>query len=46
MKWFWEPAHYRLELGDKVLDTLLLNQAPWGTQLFPETKEFPLDNSK
>lgn len=23
MKWFWEPAHYRKELGDILLETLL-----------------------
>lgn len=22
MQWYWEPAHYRRELGDRILDTL------------------------
>ncbi|GAB6051313.1 hypothetical protein JCM17960_01330 [Magnetospira thiophila] len=28
LKWFWEPAHYRKELGDKMLDSLLRDQCP------------------
>jgi len=27
-KWFWEPAHYRKELGDKMLDQMLGNDCP------------------
>ena len=23
MKWYWEPAHYRKELGDKMVDIML-----------------------
>jgi hypothetical protein len=23
LQWFWEPVHYRSELGDLVLDTIL-----------------------
>ncbi len=26
MQWFWEPAHYRKELGDVLLESLLLEQ--------------------
>ena len=26
MKWFWEPAHYKEELGDKMLSVMLLNK--------------------
>ncbi len=26
MKWFWEPAHYRKELGDIILARLLIEQ--------------------
>ena len=23
LRWFWEPSHYRSELGDLMLDTML-----------------------
>lgn len=26
MQWFWEPAHYKRELGERMLATLLLNK--------------------
>lgn len=26
LQWFWEPAHYRRELGDKMLDSMLADQ--------------------
>jgi hypothetical protein len=26
MKWFWEPAHYKKELGDILLTNLLVEQ--------------------
>lgn len=26
LKWFWEPAHYRKELGDKMINIMLRNQ--------------------
>lgn len=38
MSWYWEPAHYRSALGDKILDTLLLAKNPWGKQLTPPSR--------
>lgn len=35
MKWYWEPAHYRSALGDKILDTLLFAENPWGQRIQP-----------
>lgn len=31
MKWFWEPAHYRKELGDLMLVRMLANYCPEDT---------------
>jgi len=30
MNWFWEPAHYRKELGELVLEEMLLNKTDKG----------------
>lgn len=41
MQWFWEPAHYREELGNKMLSTMLTNQdkkkQTFGINLIPTT---------
>lgn len=30
MQWYWEPAHYRRELGDKILETLATGEPASG----------------
>lgn len=44
LEWFWEPAHYRKALGDKMLSAMLAescagpkNNDAWGTALTPST---------
>lgn len=52
LEWYWEPAHYRKELGDLMLATMLgrgceldTNRAPrFGARITPATLESHLDS--
>ncbi|VAV92396.1 hypothetical protein MNBD_ALPHA01-584 [hydrothermal vent metagenome] len=49
LKWFWEPAHYRKELGNLMINTLFADHKPsmknpkqFGYRLTPENIDFYL----
>ncbi|HEX4172615.1 MAG TPA: hypothetical protein VHY82_09065, partial [Acetobacteraceae bacterium] len=37
MRWYWEPAHFRTSLGDKIIDRLYGGGADFGRDLTPAT---------
>ena len=45
MQWYWEPAHYRRELGDKILETLATGESTsgFGVRLTKEIIEEVID---
>ena len=43
MTWFWEPYHFKLALGEKILATVYRHATEFGTQLTIETLSARLD---
>lgn len=47
MSWYWEPAHYRKELGDRMLGTMLSGgQGSFGVRLHPGNIEAVLSQNQ
>jgi hypothetical protein len=48
MQWYWEPAHYRRKLGDKILETLATGEptSGFGVRLTKEVIEEVIDGDR
>jgi hypothetical protein len=37
--WFWEPSHFKIQLGEKILETIYNGSTEYGVRLTPESVE-------